>query len=95
VSAQALLLLGRDGGKKRRELVWNSGLAADLARTTLADYEKWLIRQLLDWTPWIEEGRRLLIEEHGWDRSEAESRKVLVPLEAIALLIKDGFFNDW
>lgn len=94
VSAQALLLLGPDRGKKRRELVWNSGLAADLARTTLADYEVWLIRQSLNWTPWIEEGRRLLIEEHGWDRSEAESQKVLVPLEAIALLIKDGFFND-
>lgn len=95
VSAQALLLLGPDAGKRRRKQMWRSGLAAELARSTLADYEKWLIAQLLDWTPWIEEGRRLLVEEHGWDRSDAESRKLLVPLEVVVLLIEDGLWDGW
>ena len=90
VCAQALLILGPAGGSRRREQLWNGGRADDLARTTFADNEVWLIRRLLDWTPWIESSRRRMVEEQGYDPSEAASIKCMVPLEAIARLIESG-----
>ncbi len=93
-AAISYLIIGPDNGTRMRQRVWNSGLAEEAARTTLADYEVSCIANLLhDWSPWINEARRNRIETGQGDPGKLDSMKFLVPLQLIAELLEDGLWS--
>lgn len=93
-AALARLMIGSGEGLSRREQAWTCGRAEQESLTALADYECWYVRELVeDWTPWLNKSREILASQ-GRDAQEADSLKVMIPLQGLATLMYQGLWGE-